>query len=136
MLLTSTSISYNVHDAKPLVLESDDTFKLHGSAALDKKCLSRILPLTIEQANEALHQEESAQIVGVSSGVIRYDTIQLPSNPIPEDKYISTLGQENNEIKWMLLGIYDEHAYGLEISDFELVLNAHSGWETVAALRE
>ena len=122
MLLTSTSISYTVHDAKPLVLESDDMFKLHGSDALNKKYLSPILPLTIKMAKEALHQEESAQIVGGSSGVIRYDTMQLPSNPIPEDKYISTLGQETNEIKWMLFRIYDGHAYGLEISNFGLEL--------------
>lgn len=46
--------------------------------------------------------------------------MQLPSNPIPEDKYISILGQETNEIKWMLFGIYDGHA----------------GWETAAALLE
>ena len=105
MLLTSAAISYTVHDAKPFVLANDDTFKLDRSDAVNQNYLSPILPLTIEQANEALHQEESSQIVGGSSGVLRYDTMQLPSNPILEDKYISASGQEKNKIKWMLFDI-------------------------------
>ena len=90
---------------------------MHGSEAVNQKYLSPILPLIIEQANEALHREENSQIVGGSSGVLRYDTMQLPSNPIPEDNYLSASGQEKNEIKWMLFGIYDGHAYGLQISN-------------------
>ena len=48
--------------------------------------------------------------------------MQLPSNPIPENKYISTSGQENYESTWMLFGIHDGHAYDLEISNLELEL--------------
>ncbi|CAD6572113.1 MAG: hypothetical protein ASARMPREDX12_004951 [Alectoria sarmentosa] len=63
---------------------------------------------------------EDSQIVGTGCGILRYDTVQLPSNLISEDDYLSASGHEEGEIKWMLFGIYDGHA----------------GWETAAALRE
>ena len=44
--------------------------------------------------------------------------MQLPGNPRPEDKYISTSDQESNEVKWILFGIHDGHEY----VDFELEL--------------
>ena len=110
ILLTGAGISYIVYNAKPLLLESDETFKLLGSAEVKQKYLSPTIPLAVEQANKALRREEYSQLVGSGSGVLRYDTMQLPSNPISEDDYLTASGHEDGDIKWMLFGIYDGHA--------------------------
>lgn len=120
VLLTGAGVSYSFYNAKPLVLESDETYKLLGSEETKQKYLSPLSAFTVEQANEALRRDEDSHMVGTGSGVLRYDTMQLPSNPISEDDYLSASGHEEGEIKWMLFGIYDGHA----------------GWETAAALRE
>ena len=93
-----------------MVLENEETFKLLGPEQVKQKYLSPTSPFTIEQANEALRRDEDSQLVGTGSGVLRYDTMQLPSNPISEDDYISASGHQEGEIKWMLFGIYDGHA--------------------------
>ncbi|KAF6240447.1 hypothetical protein HO173_001115 [Letharia columbiana] len=67
-----------------------------------------------------LRRSEDSQMIGSGSGVLRYDTMQLPSNSISEDDCLSATGREDGEIEWMLFGIYDGHA----------------GWETAAALRD
>lgn len=111
VLLTGAGISSTIYNAKPLVLESDETFKLLGPAQVKQKYLSPTSPFTIEQANEALRREEDSHLVGTSSGVLRYDTImQHSSNPISEDDDLSASGHQEGEIKWMLFGIYDGHA--------------------------
>lgn len=110
ILLTGAGVSYSFYNAKPLVLESDETFKLLGSEETKQKYLSPLPAFTVEQANEALRRDEDSHMVGTGSGVLRYDTMQLPSNPISEDDYLSASGHEEGEIKWMLFGIYDGHA--------------------------
>lgn len=110
VLLAGAGVAYNIHNAKPLLLESDDTLKLLGSEQVKEEYLPPKIPFTIELANEVLRLQEDSQIVGNGSGVLRYDTMQLPSNPILEDDYLSASGHEDSEIRWMLFGIYDGHA--------------------------
>lgn len=110
VLLAGAGISYSIYNAKPLLLESDETFKLLGSEQVKQKYLSPTSPFTVERVNEALRMGEDSQIVGTGCGILRYDTVQLPSNPISEDDYLSASGHEEGEIKWMLFGIYDGHA--------------------------
>ena len=113
ILFTGAGISYTSYYARPLVLESDETFKWIGSEQGRQKYLPPIIPFTLEQANEALRRQEDSEIVGSGSGVLRYDTMQLPSNPISEDDYLSESGHEDHEegpVRWMLFGIYDGHA--------------------------
>lgn len=85
ILLTGAGISYSVYNARPLVLESDETFKLLGSEQVKQKYLPPTLPFTVEQASEALRRQKDSQIVGTGSGVLRCVTMQLPSNPTSED---------------------------------------------------
>lgn len=110
ILLSGAGISYSIYDAKPLVLESDGTFELLGSEKVKQKYLSPTSPFTIEQANEMLRRWEDSQMVGSGSGVLRCDTMQLPSNSISEDDCLLATGHEEGEIEWMLFGIYDGHA--------------------------
>ena len=110
ILFTGAGISYSSYYARPLILESDETFKWVGSEQGKQKYLPPGIPFTLEQANEALRRQEDSQMVGTGSGVLRYDTMQLPSNPISEDDYLSASGHEDHEegpIRWMLFGIYD-----------------------------
>lgn len=110
ILFTGAGISYSFYYARPLVLESDETFKWAYS---EQKYLPPGKPFTLEKANEALRRQEDSHIVGTGSGVLRYDTMQLPSNPISEDDYLSASGHEDHRegpIRWMLFGIYDGHA--------------------------
>ena len=110
ILLTGAGISYSLYNAKPLLLETDVTRTFLGPEEDKEKYLSPTSPFTIQEVNEALRWKEDSQFVGIGSGVLRYDTMQLPSNPIVEDDYLSASGHEEGEIKWMLFGIYDGHA--------------------------
>lgn len=113
ILLTGAGISYHFHNARPLVLESEETFKLLDPKQVKRKYLPLASPFTLEHANETLRRHEDSRIVGNGSGVLRYDTVQLPSNSISEDCYFSASGHhghEDGEIMWMLFGIYDGHA--------------------------
>lgn len=108
-LLTGAGISYSIYNAQPLVLESDEAFETLG-LRFKQKYSSLTNRLTIEQANEVLRRIENSEIIGVGSGILRLDTMQLPSNPIPEDICLTAGGQEDGETRWMLCGIYDGHA--------------------------
>ena len=110
-LLASAGICYSTYKTKPLALESDETFKSIGQGMVKQKYISPTIPLTIEQANETLRRIEGSQAMAAGSGILRLDTMQLPSNPITEDMCLSATGYENGEIRWMLSGIYDGHAY-------------------------
>lgn len=110
ILITGAGFTYSIHNATPLVLESEETFRPAGTGKVKDTYLPPILPFTLELANEALRREEGSRTVRAGSGVLRYDTMQLPSNPISEDDYVSASGYEEGEIKWMLFGIFDGHA--------------------------
>ena len=110
-LLTSVGISYSIYNVQPSVLENDEAFHLLvGPDGVKQKYLSPTPRLTVEHANEALRRLQGSSMIGAGSGVIRLDTMQLQSNPILEDMCRSTLGYEDDEVKWMLFGIYDGHA--------------------------
>ena len=110
ILLTGAGISYSLVASKPLLLENDDAFEMISASEVEQKYLSPVLPFTIEQANEALRWEESIQIVGQGSGVLRFDTNRIPSNNPCEDEVLSASGHEEDEVKWFLWGVFDGHA--------------------------
>lgn len=110
ILITGAGFSYSIHNATPLVLETEETFTEAGTEEVKQNYLPPTSPFTLEQANKALQREERSRTVRAGSGVLRYDAMQLPSNPILVDDYRAISGFEQGEIKWMLFGIYDGHA--------------------------
>ena len=113
-LLAGTVVSlvyYNIWFSTPVRLESDvPEEEFLNEREIDQRYSPPIVPMTIEQANEALRWEESSHIVGRNSGVNRFDTVRVPSNSPPEDELVSASGHEDDEIKWCLWGVFDGHA--------------------------
>ena len=64
----------------------------------------------MEQANEALRWEETSHSSGLGSGILRYDTVRIPSHLPSEDELLSASGHEDGELKWVMWGIFDGHA--------------------------
>lgn len=109
-LLAGAGIFCSVLASRPLRLESLDTEFL-GADSVSQKYVPPVQPCTIEQANEALRWEESSQTVGLGSGVLRFDAMRLPSNLPCEDEMIAASGHEDDEIRWLIWGVLDGHAY-------------------------
>ena len=106
-LLGGAGIFYSTYNAKPLLLERERLITLEEA---ELKYFSPTVRLTIEQVNDVLEQLGGSFKHGNGSGIIRHDGIQLPSNPILEDRWNWVSGVEENEIGWMMYGIYDGHA--------------------------
>lgn len=72
-------------------------------------------PLDINQANAILRWEEVSDTIGEGSGVLRTDSVRVPSNSPSEDEYFyRTAGYERDSstyanLKWMMWGVFDGH---------------------------
>ncbi len=111
VLFTGVATSYTIVNSKPMKLDtpepSDDYLGLEDVV---QQYSPPIPPMTMEQANEMLRWEESYQIVGKGSGVLRFDTVRIPSNSPTEDEQLSASGHEDNDIKWLVWAVFDGHA--------------------------
>jgi pyruvate dehydrogenase phosphatase len=93
----------------PLSKETDD----YGRKVLEM--------LTPEQATQKLRKNEESWLVGRGEGVVRYDTVQIPSNDPIEDDHsekivedptsvaAATEDSKVNSSDWMFWGVYDGH---------------------------
>ena len=92
--------------------------------------LNRSAMLTPDQATQKLRKTEQSYLVGRGRGVVRYDTVQMPSNnPIEDDhaekivevpQSVSPPPEGTTSSDWMFWGVFDGHA----------------GWTTSAKLRQ
>jgi len=111
ILFTGAAASYTIIASKPLKLESvEPSGEYLGEEEITQRYSPPIPPVTMAQANEALRWEESYNAVGEGSGVLRFDTVRVPSNSPPEDELISASGYEDDELKWLMWGVFDGHA--------------------------
>lgn len=121
---------------RALVVKDDEFYveELSDDAPLTKQAdndgLNRSEMLTPEQATHALRKTEESYLVGRGRGVVRYDTVQLPSNyPIEDDhaekivevqQSVTPPSEGTSSSDWMFWGVFD----------------GHSGWTTSAKLRQ
>ena len=73
-------MSFAYVTSRPLRLESDEDITWLGDNQIAQRYVPPIVPYTIEQATEALRWEESSHMVGMGSGVLRFDRTRIPSN--------------------------------------------------------
>ena len=109
-LLAGVGVVSSIITKKSLRLEGYNPEERPGAEDTDQRYLPVIPPCTISQANETLRWEESTQTCGMGSGVLRFDRVRLPSNLPCEDEMFSAYGYEDNEIMWLLWGVFDGHA--------------------------
>jgi len=111
ILLATVGTIYNFFTKKTLKLESIDD-RMLGAEYVDRRYLSPIVPLTIQQANEALRWEEGSQTVGLGSGVQRFDSVKIASNSPCEDQHVAACGWEDGEIRWLVYcSIYVDYGF-------------------------
>ncbi|KAL6714878.1 [Pyruvate dehydrogenase [acetyl-transferring]]-phosphatase 1, mitochondrial [Lecanora helva] len=121
---------------RALVVKDDEFYveELSEETPLTKQAdndgLSRSEMLTPEQATQQLRKTEESFLVGRGRGVVRYDTVQIPSNnPIEDDhaekivevpQTVTRTSEGTPSSDWMFWGVFD----------------GHSGWTTSAKLRQ
>ena len=103
-VLAGAGMSFALLTSHPLRLE-DATYH-----QIEERYVPPIAPYTTEQATEALGWEESSHMVGMGSGVLRFDRTRIPSNFPTEDEYLAATGHEDDVIKWGMWGVFDGHA--------------------------
>lgn len=94
---------YKLYAEEPLRLESDRT-EWVGADVIDQRYLPPRSSCTIQQANEILRWEETSQMVGLGSGVQRFDSVRIASNMPCEDQCVAASGHDEDEVKWLLWG--------------------------------
>ena len=109
-VLAGAGMSFAFLTSRPLRLESDEDATWLGENQIEQRYLPPIVPYTIEQATEALRWEASTHMVGMGSGVLRFDRTRIPSNYPTEDEYLAATGREDDVVKWGLWGVFDGHA--------------------------
>lgn len=109
-VLAGAGMSFAYVTSRPLRLESDEDATWLGDNQIAQRYVPPIVPYTIEQATEALRWEESSHMVGMGSGVLRFDRTRIPSNYPTEDDYLAATGREDDVIKWGMWGVFDGHA--------------------------
>ena len=108
-LFVGAGLLYIFATTKTLRLESID--KNHVSTEfVERRYLPSNQPFTVEQVNAALRWDEHSQMCGMGSGILRFDTVQIPSNLPCEDFMTSIAGHEKGEIAWAAWGVFDGHA--------------------------
>ena len=121
---------------RALVVKDDEFYveELSDETPLTKQVdndgLHRSEMLTPEQATQQLRKTEESYLVGRGRGVVRYDTVQIPSNnPIEDDhaekivevpQSVTPPSEGSTSSDWMFWGVFD----------------GHSGWTTSAKLRQ
>ena len=109
-----TGIAYSFFMTNPLRLEGNNQKLLH-SDLLYEKYIPVIIPSSLDHASDTLRWEENAAQCGMGSGVLRYDSVRVQSNLPCEDHMNSASGLEEDEMRWLLWGVYDGHAYVLRL---------------------
>ena len=105
---------YSVFTSKTLKLEGKDS-GLPGAEYIDQRYLPSTMPLSIDQANDALRWQEASQNHDLGSGVTRTDSTQLPGNIPCEDEIFGASGRgEDGKVEWHLWAVFDGHAYVVE----------------------
>lgn len=103
LLLAALGTFYRGFKETPLRLENSDQ-KLLGAQHIDQNYLSPITPCTIQQANEILRWEEDSHIVGLGSGVQRFDSVRIASNMPCEDQIVAAASSpEDDKIRWLVI---------------------------------
>ena len=67
-------------------------------------------PVGLKTADEILHWDQNSQPMQAGSNVLRYDTVRIASNPDVEDYVLLATGRDDDELKWIIAGIFDGHA--------------------------
>lgn len=109
-VLAGAGLSFAFLTSRPLRLESDEDATWLGESQIEQRYLPPLVPYTIEQATEILRWEASTHMVGMGSGVLRFDRARIPSNYPTEDEYLAATGREDDVVKWGLWGVFDGHA--------------------------
>ena len=109
-VLAGAGLSFAFLTSRPLRLESDEDATWLGENQIEQRYLPPIIPYTSEQATEALRWEASTHMVGMGSGVLRFDRARIPSNYPTEDEFLAATGREDDVVKWGLWGVFDGHA--------------------------
>ena len=106
-VLAGTGLSFAVLTSRPLRLDDGSTWL--GDSQIEERYVPPIAPYTTEEATEALRWEETSHMVGMGSGVLRFDRTRIPSNYPTEDDYLAATGREDDVIKWGMWGVFDGH---------------------------
>lgn len=107
---------YRYSNSVPLVLEtwSPETPRKDG-ATYQAMNYEVPTPASLDQANAILRWEEVSETVGGGSGILRTDSVRVPSNEPCEDEYFTQLaGYERDSstyanLRWMMWGVFDGH---------------------------
>lgn len=101
LLLALVGTFYNNFEKTPLRLEGSNEDSL-GVENIDQSLLSPVTPCTIQQANELLRWEEASHVVGLGSGVQRFDTVRIASNMPCEDQTVAAMfDPEDDKNRWL-----------------------------------
>jgi hypothetical protein len=102
LLLAAVGTVYNISTEPPLRLDSSD-HELRRGEKVVYRYFSPITPCTIQQANEMLRWEEDSHVVGMGSGIQRFDSIRIASNMPCEDNNVAAASHpEDDEITWQV----------------------------------
>ena len=107
MVLGGFAISCGILLKKPLALERRDP-RNGDEFWAQYRYVPPNWPRSLDQTNEILRWSEGSQNLGGS--VIRVDSVEVPSNFPGEDTISETAGDDDNGMRWFILGIYDGHA--------------------------
>ena len=110
-------------NASPHLLESsqsDDEEEVEEYVNLVyERYTPNTIPLNLKAAEEVLNWDTKSQPMQSGSNILRYDSVRVASNPNGEDYAILATGRDDDELKWVIAGIFDGHA----------------GWQTSEALQ-
>ena len=107
-VLAGAGLSFAFLTSRPLRLENDGDTWLEDTQ-IEERYVPPIAPYTNEEVTEALRWEETSHMVGMGSGVLRFDRTRVPSNYPTEDDYLAATGREDDVIKWGMWGVFDGH---------------------------
>lgn len=68
------------------------------------------LPLSLKGAEAALYWNAESESLQRGSNILRIDHVNIGSNFLPEDGMTLGQGRRDDELQWIIAGIYDGHA--------------------------
>lgn len=122
----SVNIENKLPPSERIVIVDDDQFfisEIQEDQPLQKEVESQshqvLGMLNPEQATQKLRRSEESYLVGRGRGVVRYDTVQLPSNNPIEDDHREKIVEVPQSVTpaqsglpssdWMFWGVFDGH---------------------------
>lgn len=106
---------YLYSNSVPLVLETWSPITTDKDRASLNTASHVSNPLDIDQANGILRWEEVSKAIGEGTGILRIDSVRVPSNYPCEDEYFGPFGGYERDdstyanLKWMMWGVFDGH---------------------------